>query len=489
MRNFKIQLVIICSIIFLLVSCEKNEPSTPENEPPKAVVTASTTEPQIGESVELDGTGSSDPDGDNLIFNWSLSAPESSNATLSDISIPNPSFTVDKEGEYIATLRVSDGQLEAGGELTVVATPCQPLVIDSDITTAQSFPDVCLDTTQFDYIVSGLIDIDAEVILEPGIRIGFEEDAGFRINDGAALLALGTQEDSIIMTGIEETDGFWKGILFRADDVTSELKYVEIHYAGSEAFAGFDVAAAISVDNDAKLDMSFTTITDIESYALSLNPRAELVNFQYNSIQWWTGYNSSDLIANVPDKQMGSFDTDSKYGGIIRVYPTASGMDKDMTIKNIRLKGTYIVDFQMAGLFEVNAAVTIDGDVNLAFDEDAGLRVNDGGSIHAKGIAEDHVFFQTSAGFDSWRGILFRADDRTSELNFVVIQGGGSEAWPGILEPANISVEQDASVSITNSYIQKSKGWGVWLDSEEIVFEDENTKYSDNAKGAIGQRD
>ena len=58
--------------------------------------------------VSLDGSQSFDPDGDTLSYTWSLAAPSGSNASLSDATAINPSFTADVYGDYIASLTVSD---------------------------------------------------------------------------------------------------------------------------------------------------------------------------------------------------------------------------------------------------------------------------------------------------------------------------------------------------------------------------------------------
>ena len=64
----------------------------------------------IDDTVQLDGSGSSDADGDTLTFNWSLvSQPSGSSAVLSDTEVVNPTFDVDVAGTYIVQLIVNDG--------------------------------------------------------------------------------------------------------------------------------------------------------------------------------------------------------------------------------------------------------------------------------------------------------------------------------------------------------------------------------------------
>ena len=62
-----------------------------------------------GDTVDLDGSGSNDPDMDPLTFSWSFSSkPVGSNATLSGGDTATPNFVADVEGLYEITLVVSD---------------------------------------------------------------------------------------------------------------------------------------------------------------------------------------------------------------------------------------------------------------------------------------------------------------------------------------------------------------------------------------------
>lgn len=77
----------------------------------------------VGGIATLDGSGSTDRDGDPLTYVWAmLSEPDGSSAALTDTTIVNPSFTVDKAGEYIVGLVVSDGLAESLADTVVVST-------------------------------------------------------------------------------------------------------------------------------------------------------------------------------------------------------------------------------------------------------------------------------------------------------------------------------------------------------------------------------
>lgn len=62
-----------------------------------------------GDTVTLNGTGSSDPDGDPLTYAWTVTGPDAGTVALSDPSAPAPTFVAGEEGVYSAKLQVSDG--------------------------------------------------------------------------------------------------------------------------------------------------------------------------------------------------------------------------------------------------------------------------------------------------------------------------------------------------------------------------------------------
>jgi hypothetical protein len=99
--------------------------ATVANSPPVADAGADQSA-KTGEPVTLDGSASTDADGDLLTYQWALTEqPEGSVASLSDANTVDPSFTPDVDGEYVLTLTVSDGEATGVADQVTVtaATP------------------------------------------------------------------------------------------------------------------------------------------------------------------------------------------------------------------------------------------------------------------------------------------------------------------------------------------------------------------------------
>jgi hypothetical protein len=75
--------------------------------------------------VVLDGSGSSDVDGDPLTYQWEFSSlPAGSTATLSDPTLVNPTFVPDVSGTYDVQVIVNDGTIDSVADtVTITANP------------------------------------------------------------------------------------------------------------------------------------------------------------------------------------------------------------------------------------------------------------------------------------------------------------------------------------------------------------------------------
>ena len=99
-----------------------------ENSPPVANAGPNQSIP-LGAPITLDGSRSSDVDGDPLTFRWSLLArPPGSTAVLTDANSVHPGFTADLPGTYVAQLIVNDGTADsAPASVTLTTANAAPI--------------------------------------------------------------------------------------------------------------------------------------------------------------------------------------------------------------------------------------------------------------------------------------------------------------------------------------------------------------------------
>jgi hypothetical protein len=85
----------------------------------------------VGTVVILDGSKSTDVNGDPLTYSWTIvSAPVGSTAQISDSSAVNPKFTIDKPGNYTLQLVVNDGFLASTpAQVTISTSNSAPVAV------------------------------------------------------------------------------------------------------------------------------------------------------------------------------------------------------------------------------------------------------------------------------------------------------------------------------------------------------------------------
>ena len=94
------------------------------NQPPVAVATANPTSGAAPLTVNFDGSGSSDPDGDPITYAWDLDG----DGSFDDSTAAQPTFTYTQSGTYTARLQVTDspGASSVSGPITITVGNTPP---------------------------------------------------------------------------------------------------------------------------------------------------------------------------------------------------------------------------------------------------------------------------------------------------------------------------------------------------------------------------
>jgi len=100
---------------FTLIATSANSPPNANAGASQSVVT--------GQIFFLDGTKSTDPNGDKITYLWlMISRPTGSKASISGVTDSRPNFTPDIDGQYVFQLQVNDGSLSSeNASVTITA--------------------------------------------------------------------------------------------------------------------------------------------------------------------------------------------------------------------------------------------------------------------------------------------------------------------------------------------------------------------------------
>jgi len=95
---------------------------TPIDRPPTADFTADPTTGEAPLDVVFDGSGSSDPDGDTLVYDWWFRLEGETTGDVPDMTGEQVEWTFAEPGRYRATLRVYDNEFYASETVIIVVT-------------------------------------------------------------------------------------------------------------------------------------------------------------------------------------------------------------------------------------------------------------------------------------------------------------------------------------------------------------------------------
>ncbi|GAB2576865.1 hypothetical protein GCM10027190_28250 [Spirosoma areae] len=454
--------LLLIASLFLTTGCKKETEVNPvgsltANAGPDQSV-------QVGQIVTLDGSASTDSQGKPLSYQWTLlRKPAKSTITLAQPTSFKPTVKPDEVGEYEFELAVTSASGKSTDNVIIAASASEPIAINASITVKTTLIDRVLNPELPDYVVTKSIDVTHELTINPGVVIAFERDARININDnGGLLIAKGTADNKIKFVGVQRTKGYWVGISLYSGSNANILEHVEVMHAGSRPiYSTTKSALFMSGGSRGQIALKNCLFSQNDGYGIYVYEGAILSEFTKNA---FTNNTEAGILldaANVPNLDPASTFTGGNGHNIVEVTPSS------ITKSTTEVAWAGFADktpYRINGEFTVNAGWKLNPGVTLEMNRDAVIRINTEGYMSAKGTATEKVVFtgaDRTAAY--WRGIIcYSADAKNALENAEVKNAGSLTIVSG--KKANIAIYGNrATMSIKNTRISGSGGYGVYV--------------------------
>lgn len=204
---------------------------------------------ETGAEVTLDGSSSSDEDGDTLTYQWSLlSTPTDSEAELTNATTVSPSFTTDLDGVYTIQLIVNDGSQNSTADTVAITA-----------TTSTSSADTI---TILDYNPSGAAEGDTDNTGED--EDDLVENASF---DGTVIISYA--DTSVSVTNPFEDNGVEISVDGADVTVVATISGVAYDVAGSSTEGSLKIYS----DNKFQLGLSDLELVNSDGPAINIQSK------------------------------------------------------------------------------------------------------------------------------------------------------------------------------------------------------------------------
>lgn len=352
------------------------------------------------------------------------------------------------------------------------------------------------------FMESRKYNIMAALTISPGAVLEFTNGAGLRLGEQASdcitttgsLNASGTEQNHITFKGVVDGKGTWLGIGFNSSNPNNKLIYCDISGGGSnKLYNASKFWANVTMQCESSVIIQHTSLTESGGFGIyMLDEDAELEDFEENSL---TNNELAPILMHFP--QVDQLDADSAYAdGNGRAYIQVFGQaitDADLTIA--KLEVPYRIAQDEAGrVTYVEKALTIMPGVILEFETAAGIVLGSPGvdcipltgSLNAEGTEEEPIIFRgASEGQGTWRGIGINSSTASNIMSYCEISGGGATQMYNAGGQGNIVIHCKGDLTIENSSITDSGGWGIdFVQSENSLTNTDNV-FTNNADGNI----
>jgi hypothetical protein len=339
-------------------------------------------------------------------------------------------------------------------------------------TYASSEPsDAMISDFGFPYKLTGLVKFNKSFTVLHGAEVYFTRTAGMIITGNFNIN--GSVSNPVIMDGLTGTSGAWNGIYVKNGNTL--ITCASISNSGYRALEGLTEPAALTVEGT--FSMQNSEVSGSSGMGIFLKDQAY--------IQYAENFSGNILQNNVTSAIRLGFDdvhkvlqnnTISAYSSSAPAIEVRDGKSDNLgTWKNLDAEIDYLILEDVT--LRPTKSMTIETGSNLRFA--SGVLFSILGSLDASGVS----FSGTEQNAGYWAGISISTDNLVTLNNCTIRDGGG-----GAADKANVVIQPAAvNVSITNSSITNSAGYGVIIKAGASGFSIDEPASNNTLNGVLGE--
>ncbi len=336
-----------------------------------------------------------------------------------------------------------------------------------------------------DYIIANNINVNASLIIKPGVTVMFKDGAGLQVNEEGSINAIGQQANEILFTSESGKRGAWKGITVLSSKPTNALSFCKIEHGGGNNTFGKGNVIVGSAANTASLEISNCEITAGKYDGIVINEGSSVTHFSGNNVHTNSEYPVSMHIADAAAmNNSNTFNNNGKE--FIRMFGSGENViNKSITIN--KLNSNVLID----GSIVAGNMFTIQAGAKIYMNSNAGITIdgtNGQGMLSAIGTNTNPITISAIYnGTGVWNSIKFRSSDADNRIEYCNISGGGlsGQGFEGMINLVNQG--GSSNVVIRNSNIMNSASAGIFIQSNNEYNSDITTAnvFTNCAKGNV----
>lgn len=378
-----------------------------------------------------------------------------------------PVFTNNQfSGNAIAPLLIHANQIRFMDDASTATDNGDDLIhiTGGTITEAQAWP-----RTAIPFVLLNGIDVEADVVVEPGFHMLARERYGLRIRvrSNGSFHAVGASDAPIRFVGEDPTPGTWGGIWMESASEENELTWVEVAHGGSGDRSNLELTLG------SRVKITHSIFRDGTDYGIRVGSSGvTLPDFAANEFR-----GNAIVALEIYAHQIRFMDAASSASGNGKDVIAVRGGTLTVAQTWPRTSFPYLMTLGIG----ISTDVVVEPGFRMLAAEVHGMniRVRTDGSFRAVGTPTAPIRFMGEAGTaGEWGGIWIEslADNA---IEYAEIAHGGSGDF------SNIYLGSGASVSVRNSTLRDSARYGIYVASSTSALNQSDNTFSGNQLGDI----